>query len=99
MKIRIWAVLAFIAAGPAGAQAQSTTVSPASLLADGYEVKNITDISSEEQKTMWPNDAVSPYIMVTFQKGNSVAVCGVSMANWVGLVDTTLANATLCHKH
>ena len=100
MTIRIlaWAALALIAAGSAGAQAQSTTVSPGSLIADGYEVKNITDITAEEQKTMWPNDAVAPYIMITFQKGNSIAVCGVQMANWVGLVDATLANATLCRK-
>jgi hypothetical protein len=99
MKIRILAgaALVLIAVQPAGAQ--STTVSPGSLIADGYEVKNITDITAEEQKTMWPNDAVAPYIMITFQKGNSVAVCGVQMANWVGLVDATLANATLCKKH
>jgi hypothetical protein len=99
MKIRILALAALAFAAVQPAWAQSTAVSPGSLIADGYEVKNITDITAEEQKTMWPNDAVAPYIMITFQKGNSVAVCGVQMANWVGLVDATLANATLCKKH
>ncbi len=98
MKIRILALAALVLGAVQPAWAQSTAVSPGSLLTDGYEIRNIIDISAEEQKIMWPNDAVSPYIMVTLQKGNSVAVCSMSMTNWVGLADATLANATLCKK-
>ena len=101
MTIKILALgllLAGVCVGQS-AEAQTTTVSPGSLIADGYEVKLITDISSEEQKAMWPNDTVNPYIMITWQKGNSVAVCAFSMVNWVNLSDATLANATLCKKH
>jgi hypothetical protein len=112
MSSRIVALIAVaaFASGPAWAQAPAPsapvspaapppgTVSPGSLLADGYEVKAITDISSDEQKVMWPNDTVSPYIMITLQKGNSVAVCGMSMVNWINLADTSLAAANLCKK-
>jgi hypothetical protein len=103
-RILAWTALAALMGGPAWAQAQapapapSATVSPGSLLADGYEVRAITDISSDEQKVMWPNDTVSPYVMITLQKGNSVAVCGMSMVNWINLTDTSLAAANLCKK-
>lgn len=99
MKIMALTLAAMAAFTAQNAWAQTTTVSPASLLADGYEVKTINDMSNDEQKAIYPNDAVSPYIMVTLQKGNSVAVCSMSMANWVNLVDTSLANAGLCKKH
>ena len=94
-----------IASGPALAQpapapaAASNTASAASLFAAGYEVKVINDVSSDEQKAIWPNDPVNPYIMVTLQKGTSVAVCAMSMANWVSLNEATLASATLCKKN
>ena len=101
MKIKILA-LGLILAGACAADAawaQTATVSPGSLITDGYEVKLITDISADEQKTMWPNDTVNPYIMITWQKGASVAVCAFSMVNWINLSDATLSNATLCKKH
>jgi hypothetical protein len=105
-RILAWTALAAFTGGPAWAQAQapvptpapSATVSPGSLLSDGYEVKAITDISSDEQKVMWPNDTVSPYVMITLQKGNSVAVCGMSMVNWINLTAASLAAANLCNK-
>ena len=97
--------LALIGSGPALAQpaapapAPKPTVSLESLLQGGYEVKVITDVSSDEQKAIWPNDAVNPYIMVTLQKGASLAVCAMSMASWVGVADSTLANTSLCKKN
>jgi hypothetical protein len=101
MKIGVLALamLAAIAVQPASAQTPSATVSAASLFAEGYEIKVITDVSSDEQKSIWPNDAINPYILITLQKGVSVAVCALSMANWVNLTDATLASPPLCKKH
>lgn len=103
MAIKFTALLlaASIAAAPALAQtpaSKAVPVSIASLAADGYEVKVITDVSPDEQKIIWPNDAVNPYIIVTWQKGTSLATCAMSMASWLNLSDATLANANLCKK-
>jgi hypothetical protein len=91
----LFAVVAF-ATQPA--LAQSVAVSPGGLLTDGYEIKAINDVSSDEQKVIWPTSPVNPYIMITLQKGASVAVCTLSMANWISLADATLKNAALCTK-
>jgi hypothetical protein len=69
-----------------------------SLLADGYELKTVTDITPDEQKVIWPNDQTSPYLMITLQKGASLAVCTAATANLINLNPTTTANAALCHK-
>jgi hypothetical protein len=96
---------ALFASGPALAQpaapapAPKPTVSVESLLQGGYEVKVITDVSADEQKSIWPSDAVNPYIMVTLQKGGSLAVFAMSMVSWVNQSDSTLANASLCKKN
>ena len=102
MKIKFTTLLvaASFVAAPALAQTpKAASVSLASLLEGGYEVKVITDVSPDEQKSIWPNDTVNPYIMMTWQKGTSVAVCALSMSNWVNLADATLTNATLCKKY
>ena len=99
MKIKVLALAVLAALAAQNAVAQTTTVSTQSLLADGYEIKSILDVSSDEQKIIYPNDAVSPYIMITLQKGPSVAVCTMAMSTWIALPDASLANATLCRKH
>ena len=106
MNTKIMALLsaALFASGPALAQpaapapAPKPTVSLESLLSGGYEVKLVTDVSPDEQKVIWPNDTVSPYIMVTLQKGASLAVCAMTMASWLNLSDATLNNAGMCKK-
>jgi hypothetical protein len=98
--MKVGAVILF---GVAGLLAQPAladgTVSIGSLLAGGYEVKTITDLPNDEQKAIWPDQTPSPYLMVTFQKGNSVAVCQLATANWINLADSSLTNQGLCHKH
>jgi len=58
-------------------------VSLASLLKSGFQIVSIVDLTSEEQKTLWPSDAPSPYIMLTLQKGSSVAACSISISAWI----------------
>ena len=77
-----------VLAAPVIAQAASDTPQPATttvgkLLAAGYELKAITDLSDAEQKTLWPKDSTSPFIMATFEKSGSLAVCIVSMSDWI----------------
>jgi hypothetical protein len=74
------------------------TVSIASLLADGYELRSVNDLSDAEQKVIWPSSPTSPYLMITLQKGAAVAVCTLSAANWISLTAASLNNAGLCRK-
>src|SRR5271154_1454042 len=107
--MRVTFVLALLAAatlaqgasaqpGSAAAPAPTPTVSIASLLADGYEVRAVNDLSNDEQKAIWPSSPVSPYLMITLQKGPSIAVCSLSAAGWIGQSQATLTNTGLCRK-
>src|SRR5271167_3718381 len=80
-------------AQPALAQAPvgGTNTSVSSLLAAGYEIKTILDISNDEQKAIWPNDTAAPYLLITLQRANSVAVCEIAMTSWVTLDGAALA--------
>ncbi len=103
MKHALFAIAAAAAllAGPALADTPtpaSPTTSLNALLAAGYQVAAINDISDAEQKSIWPNDAIEPYIMVTLQKSGSVAVCTMIMANWISVSAKTFADTTLCHQ-
>jgi len=82
----------------AAAPATSPSTSIASLLADGFEVKAVNDITDEEQKLIWPTSPASPYVMVTFQKGSSIAVCALAMANWLFLPESSVTKAGICYK-
>jgi hypothetical protein len=82
----------------AAAAATSPTVSVASLLADGFEVKALNDISNDEQKAIWPTSPVLPYLMITLQKGSSIAVCSMAVVNWISLPESSVTDKTLCHK-
>lgn len=94
--------LAAFAAAPAfadtAAPAATPTAALGALLSDGYEVKSVLDVSADEQKAIWPNDATEPYVMITLQKGASVAVCGLQLVNWYTLNAATLSNATVCRQ-
>jgi hypothetical protein len=83
---------------PSAAAATSPTVSMASLLADGFEIKAVNDISNDEQKTIWPTSPVLPYLMITLEKGTSIAVCSMAVVNWFSLPESSVTDKTLCHK-
>lgn len=88
-----------LAQAPAPAAPATPSVSIENLLAAGYEVKAITDLTDEEQKAIWPNDSTEPYIMVTFEKTGSVAVCTLAMVNWINLPESTLSDTARCYEH
>ena len=79
--------------------AKTTSVSFDSLLAAGYEIKAVTLFSDTAVKEAYSNPNVHSQIIVTLQKGPSLATCGISAANWVNLPDTTMASATLYSRH
>jgi hypothetical protein len=96
--MKVGALILFGVAGLLAEPALADGVSISSLLTGGYEIKTIIDVSNDEQKVIWPTIPVSPTLMLTFQKGNSVAVCNIAMANWLTLADGSMTNQTLCNK-
>lgn len=70
----------------------------ASLLDSGYEIKSTYMLSDEDQKAIWPNDKVSPFMMVVLQKGPSLATCVISTTSMVNVSPAALGNPSICKK-
>lgn len=68
------------------------------LLADGYEIRAVTILSDEVRQEVYKDPKVAPQVMVTLQKGASVAVCVAAVVNWMNQADATRNNAALCHR-
>jgi hypothetical protein len=79
--------------------ADTTRVSITSLVASGYEVKAVTILSESAEKLLYPGTAATGQVVVSFQKGTSLAVCGLAAANWLTLVDTSLSDPSRCAMH
>lgn len=79
----IAAVVACLGLAPRLASAEDKAVTISKLVAAGYEVKAVTDLTDDEQKQLWPKDSVSPFVMVTLEKQGGLAVCIVSMHDWI----------------
>ena len=82
--------------GPAlaGRAHVASKTSLGALLSAGYRVASIIDVTDAEQKSIWPDESIEPYIMVTLQRSGSVAVCSLVMANWLSLSPKTLADTS-----
>jgi hypothetical protein len=78
--------------------AASATASFDSLLAGGYEVKATVIVSEDTAKAIWP-DKQAPQLIVTLQKGTTIAVCEIAVSNWLSIVDTSMANVNNCETH
>lgn len=87
-------------AQPALAQtpAGGSSASIASLLSSGYEIKAVSGLTADDQKAIWPNDTVAPYLLITLEKGGSIASCVISKASWVTMDAAALANPKYCMK-
>ena len=101
MDARIFAAIALaVAVGATGPAFGATTlVSFDSLLASGYEVKAVGEMSDTAMKQVWPDQAIPPQMVITLQKGNQVAVCNMSDAAWLNLTDASMAAPKLCALH
>jgi hypothetical protein len=78
--------------------AASAAASFDSLLAGGYEVKATLIVTEDTAKVLWP-DKQPPQLVVTLQKGTTIAVCEIAVANWLSIADASMANANNCETH
>jgi hypothetical protein len=83
---------------PSGA-AKTTSVSFDSLLAEGYEIKATTLFSGDVVKEAYAKSDLPSQVLVTLQKGPSLATCGLSVISLVNLTDAAMANTNFCSKH
>ena len=87
------------APAPAPAPVYGTPTSLGSLLDGGYEIRVALPISDADQKAIWPNDPVSPFMLVILQKGASVATCVWPMTSWINLSPEKINSASgACRK-
>jgi hypothetical protein len=91
------AILALAITG--SASAATTSMSFDSLVAAGYEIKAATPVTDAAAKQVFTTPNLVPQMLITLQKGNSVAVCDFAMVNWVVMDNATMANATSCATH
>jgi hypothetical protein len=103
MNLRALTFLGFAGfiAHPALAQTAPTTVqvSVDSLLAAGYEVKAVTVLSDAAIKEVFPTGGPYPsQVLITLQRGNSIAVCEDATTNRLSLADARMRDATHCFK-
>lgn len=79
--------IALMATAAIATEALAQSVAPAvtlgSLLKAGFQIVSVIDLTNDEQKVLWPNDPAAPSIMLTLQKGTSVASCQLSMEAWI----------------
>jgi hypothetical protein len=66
-----------------------------SLLKQGYEIKATTVVPLEEQRQL-ASSSTHSYMLITMQKGQSVAVCTITWTNWSNLQKPSLEDARLC---
>jgi hypothetical protein len=52
------------------------------LMAQGFEVKAVTNIEMAMMKPLGYDDDTAPQLLVTLENGSSLAVCQFSVANW-----------------
>jgi hypothetical protein len=105
MNLRALMFLGFAGflAQPALAQqasaADTTHASITSLIGSGYEVKAVTMLSESAEKLLYPGTAPTGQVVVSLQKGSSLAVCGLAAANWLTLLNASLTDASRCAVH
>lgn len=82
---------------PAAVGAPVTTAMSA-LLAEGYDIRAVTILSDPVRREIYKAPDVAPQVMVTLQKGQSIAVCVAAVVNWMNQAQATRDNKALCHR-
>ena len=101
----VFLVVAAFVTAPASAQStgsatgpKTTSVSIDSILADGFEIKTISILSDTAIKEVFPKENLQSQLVLTLQKGSTLATCTVATVNWVNLTQATMTNPSICSK-
>jgi hypothetical protein len=99
-RILLAPLFALALVGPACAEdalpATGTQSSLGSLLDSGYQIISAQPLSPEDQKSIWPNDAVAAYVMLILQRGPSIASCVMATSTIINVSPQTLALENGC---
>lgn len=88
--------VSLIVAGVAPAFADTTSPNFDTLLSQGYEIKAANPLSAAATKEIWPDQTLPPQMIVSLQKGNSIAVCNMAVVSWMYLTAATFASTDRC---
>jgi hypothetical protein len=69
----------------------------AELLKQGYEIKGTIYVSLEDAKGPQPN-ATQGQVLVTMQRGQSIAVCEFSWGNWASIATGAIGSFTAADR-
>ena len=101
MRTRFIAALALaaVASIPAAAQPKSDEpeyTSIYSVLQRGYEIKSTSFVNADQAPALTNNKGNVPLMIITLQKGNSIAICSCNAYNWIYAIGATFSNEELC---
>jgi hypothetical protein len=110
MRLKVLAALVFAALvvppamaqkAPAPPSAKTTTSSLDDLIGAGYEIKAVTELSDKAVAKIFtaPNNATGQAaVLITLQKGTSIATCSIWTIDWTNLPDVAFTDANACVK-
>lgn len=83
-------------AGISGAAADPVLVNLQQLQSAGYRIKSQSVLGDDEALVIDDWDQFEPQILVTFQKGASIAVCQFGLSDWNNQDATMTISSRLC---
>lgn len=93
------AIAAFATAALLGsAAAQAAEISVSTALSQGYNIVATALLPTGQLQKLGQQNP-SPQLLVTMQRGNSVAVCTVAVGDWEYLNDNAVNTASSCDVH
>jgi hypothetical protein len=110
IRFKVLAALAFAALVVPPAMAQKAPPPPSSktstssldgLIGAGYEIKSVTELSDKAVAKIFPapnNAAGQAAVLITLQKGTSIATCSIWTIDWTNLPDVVFTDANACVK-
>jgi len=81
-----------------GAGALASEMSVAAVLTAGYNISSIVLLPSGQLQKLGQTNP-SPQLLITLQRGTSVAACTVGVGDWEYLNDNAVNTATSCDVH
>ena len=84
---------AIICVGVVSSPAFAAQSSVAELLKQGYEIKGTIYVVSQDSKEADPT-FVRGQVLITFQPGQSIAVCQVTWTNWANIAGVSATSFT-----
>jgi hypothetical protein len=78
---------------------KSESVTLLTLIAAGYEIKNVLFVPFEAMRPIGYDPSIGPQVIVTLQKDASTAACNFAVIHWLSQNPSSLENPALCQAY